>query len=105
MQVTSEAGDGLALLELLKDHTPDVVILDISMPRLRGLEAAEIIKAQYPQVKIMILTMHRDKYLFARAMEIGVDAYVLKDEADIDLTRAIKAILAGKNYVSPLVEN
>jgi DNA-binding NarL/FixJ family response regulator len=105
LQVTSEAGDGLALLELLKDNTPDIVILDISMPRLRGLEAAGIIKAQYPQVKIMILTMHREKYLLERAMEIGVDAFVLKDEADVDLTSAIKAVLEGKRYVSPLVED
>ena len=97
MQVIHEAGDGLELLELLKESTPDVVILDISMPRLRWLEAARIIKTQYPTMKIMILTMHREKSFFQKALGIGVDGYILKEEADADLNSAIKADLEGQD--------
>jgi DNA-binding NarL/FixJ family response regulator len=103
VQVTHEAGNGLELLELLKNTTPDVVILDISMPRLQGLEAAQIIKGKYPAIKIMILTMHRERTFFQKAMEIGVNAYILKDEADNVLTKAIKAVLEDKTYFSPLL--
>jgi DNA-binding NarL/FixJ family response regulator len=103
VQVIHEAGDGLELLELLKKTTPDLVILDISMPRLAGLEAAQIIKKQYPAIKIIILTMHRERTFFHKAMEIGVNGYVLKDEADTTLNSAINAILEGKTYFSPLV--
>jgi DNA-binding NarL/FixJ family response regulator len=103
LQVIHEAGDGLELLGLLENNAPDVVILDISMPRLPGLEAAKIIKQRYPVIKILILTMHREKSYFFRAKEIGVDGYVLKDEADTDLNSAIKTILRGNTYTSPLL--
>jgi len=103
MQVIHEVGDGVELLALLESSTPDIVILDISMPRLRGLEAAQIIREQYPAIKIMILTMHRERNYFQRAMEIGVNGYVLKEEADTDLNIAIKAILENKTYFSPLL--
>ena len=103
MQVIHEAGDGMELLALLEASTPDIVILDISMPRLQGLEAAQIIKEQYPTVKIMILTMHREKNYLQRAMEIGVAGYVLKDEADTDLNLALKALVEDKTYFSPLL--
>lgn len=103
IRVIQEAGDGVELLELLKDNTPDVVILDISMPRLQGLEAAQIIKKRYPAMKIIILTMHREKDFFDRAKEIGVDGYVLKEEADSALNNAIIAVLEGKTYFSPLL--
>jgi DNA-binding NarL/FixJ family response regulator len=103
VQVTHEAGDGQEVLEFLKDSVPDVVILDISMPHLGGLEAARIIKAQYPTIKIVILTMHREKSFLQKAIEIGVDGYVLKDEADSVLINTIKAVLEGKTYFSPLV--
>jgi DNA-binding NarL/FixJ family response regulator len=103
MQVIHEAGDGMELLALLKGSTPDIVILDISMPRLQGLEAAQIIKEQYPAIKIMILTMHRERNYFQKAMEIGVNGYVLKEEADTALNTAIRAVLEDKTYYSPLL--
>ena len=103
LKVTHEAGDGLEVLELLKNTAPDVVILDISMPRLGGLEAARIIKKRYPLIKIMILTMHRERTFFQKAMEMGVHGYVLKDEADNDLNSAIIAVLKGETYFSPLI--
>jgi two-component system, NarL family, response regulator NreC len=103
MQVTHEAGDGLELLELLSRSTPDLVILDISMPRLQGLDVARIIRGKYPDMKIMILTMHRERSYCQKAVEIGVDGYVLKDEADSDLNSAIQAVLENKTYFSPLI--
>jgi DNA-binding NarL/FixJ family response regulator len=103
-QVIHEAGDGEELLELLTKIIPDIVILDISMPRLKGLEAARIIKEKYPAIKIMILTMHRERTFFQKAMEIGVNGYVLKDEADTALSFALKAILENKTYFSPLMQ-
>jgi DNA-binding NarL/FixJ family response regulator len=105
VQVTHEAGNGLEVLEYLKESTPDVVILDISMPHLGGLEVAQIVKAQYPAIKIVILTMHREKSFFQKALEVGVEGYVLKDEADTALTNAIRAVLDGKTYFSPLVSD
>jgi two-component system, NarL family, response regulator NreC len=103
IRVINEAGDGVELLEQLKKNTPDVVLVDISMPRLKGLEVAQIIKKQYPTIKIIILTMHRGKTFFHKALEIGVDGYVLKEEADTILISAIKAVLEGKTYFSPLL--
>jgi DNA-binding NarL/FixJ family response regulator len=103
VQVIHEAGDGLELLALLEKSTPDMVILDISMPRLGGLETAQIIKKQYPNIKIIILTMHRQKNFFQKARELGVNGFVLKDEADTDLVYAIKTVLNGKTYFSPLL--
>ncbi len=103
LQVIHEVGDGVELLLVLETTTPDIVILDISMPRLQGLEAAKVIRQRHPQVKILILTMHREKNYFNKAQEIGVNGYVLKEEADADLNSAIKSILDGGSYVSPLL--
>ena len=103
LRVTHEAGDGVELLSLLEENAPDIVIIDISMPRLQGLEAAKVIKERHPKVKILILTMHREKNYFNKAREIGVNGYVLKEEADTDLNSAIKSILSGDSYVSPLL--
>ncbi len=103
VQVTHEAGDGLEVLEFLKDSQPDVILLDISMPQLGGLEAAQIIRTQYPAIKIVILTMHRERNFFLKALAIGVDGYILKDEADSVLMSAIHAVLKGRTYYSPLV--
>jgi DNA-binding NarL/FixJ family response regulator len=101
LYVAYEAGDGLELLRLLEETTPDAVILDISMPRLSGLEAAAIIKQLYPGVKIVMLTMHLEKEYFYKAIEIGVEGYLIKQEID-DLNFAIKTVLEGKTYITPL---
>jgi DNA-binding NarL/FixJ family response regulator len=105
-RVVREASDGVELLEHLEGADPPpphMVVLDISMPRLQGLEAARIIKERYPGLKILILTMHREKNYFRRAQEIGVHGYVLKEEADTDLNSAIRTILQGDTYISPLL--
>jgi two-component system, NarL family, response regulator NreC len=103
LKVIGEAGDGLALLELLKTCEPDLVILDISMPLLRGLEAARELKGNYPKIKVLLLTMHRKKDFLHQAIEAGVEGFMLKEDADYGLIQAIQAIRRGDRYFSPLL--
>lgn len=104
LTVVGEANDGLELLELLEQSLPDMVIADISMPRLRGLEAAKKIKELYPQVKVLILTVHNGKDYLNRATSSGVDGYILKQEMDEELYSAIQSVRFGQLYISPLLE-
>jgi DNA-binding NarL/FixJ family response regulator len=101
LKVVGEAGDGLELLNLLRTITPDLVILDISMPNLRGIEAVSRIRSQYPGVKVLILTMHKDRTYLHQAITAGAAGYLLKEDADPDLFAAIEKIRQGKIYVSP----
>jgi DNA-binding NarL/FixJ family response regulator len=103
LKVVGEAGDGMELLEILETIRPDLVIVDIGMPRLRGLEATKRIKHLYPQVKVMILSMHRNKEYLRQAVAAGVSGYLLKEDADSALHTAIKAIRSGKEFFSPLL--
>jgi len=102
-KVVGEAGDGLELLELLEKSVPDLILLDISMPRFNGIEAAGEIKKRYPTVKILILTMIKSREFIHRALEIGVNGYLLKENAFSDLISAIRTIQNGNNYLSPLI--
>jgi DNA-binding NarL/FixJ family response regulator len=103
IKVIGEAGDGVELLELLEKIHPDLVICDIAMPRLRGLEAAQRVKNVYPDIKVIILSMHRSREYLHRAMSAGVDGYVLKEDADTSLYAAIQEVRHGKTYFSPLL--
>jgi DNA-binding NarL/FixJ family response regulator len=103
LEVVGEAGDGLELLDLLKVRTPDMVILDISMPNLRGIEAIREIKAGYPAIKILVITMHQDIEFLHQAVSAGANAYLLKGDADKEVFTAIQAIQKGRMYVSPLL--
>ncbi len=101
LEVVGEAGDGLELLKLLRTITPNMVILDISMPNLRGIEAVSRIRKQYPEVKVLMLTMHKDRTYLHQAIAAGAAGYLLKEDADPDLFTAIEKIRQGKIYVSP----
>ncbi len=101
LEVIGEADDGLDLLNLLKKKTPDVIILDISMPHLGGIEAIHEIKRIRPDAKILIVTMHKDKEYLYRTISAGVDGYFLKKDADAELFSAIAKIRKGGMYVSP----
>jgi two-component system, cell cycle sensor histidine kinase and response regulator CckA len=104
LEVIGEAGDGQEALELLEKTQPDIILLDIQMPRLSGLEAANKIKRRYPQVKILILTMHTEEVYLSQAQEIGVDGFVLKEDVDQVLLSTIEALCGGKTFISPLLE-
>lgn len=99
LEVAGEAGDGLELLSLLQTTVPHLVILDISMPRLRGIEAVREVKKRFPAVKVLILTMHRE-YLH-QALSAGAEGYLLKEDADRELFSAIDKIRHGRTYISP----
>jgi len=101
--VCGEANDGLELLELLKTARPDLIILDISMPNLRGLEATEEIKRLYPEIKILLLTMHKKKSFVQLGLKAGADGFLLKEDADSELYRAIESLKQGDKYLSPLL--
>ncbi len=101
LEVVGEAGDGLELLDLLSRLTPHMVILDIFMPNLRGIEAIHEIKMIHPDVKILILTMNKDKEYLYWALSAGAKGYLLKEDADKELFSAIEKVRQDKTYVSP----
>lgn len=101
LKVMGEVGDGVQLLELMNGIIPDIVVLDISMPNMGGLEALGEIKTRHPKVKVLMLTMYRDKVYLDQALSSGADGYILKDAADTELFVAIALIREGRRYVSP----
>ncbi len=101
LEVIGEANDGLELLNLLNQVTPHMVILDIFMPNLRGIEAIHEIKKIHPDVKVLILTMHKDKEYLYLSLSAGAKGYLLKEDADKELFSAIEKVRQGKTYISP----
>lgn len=103
LAIVGEVNDGLELLKTLKTTSTDMVILDISMPNLRGIEATHEIKDSNPSIKVLMLTMHKDKEHLFHAMSAGAEGYLLKEDADTELFSAIKKIRQGGVYISPLL--
>jgi len=103
MRVVGELQDGQEVLDCLQHMIPHLVILDISMPRLGGIEAARLIKASHPEVKVLILTLHNRREYLAQARLAGAEGYLLKDEVDKNLLSAIEALRQGGTYLSPLM--
>src|SRR5262245_35633645 len=99
--VVGEAGDGLTALELARKLSPDVVLLDLMMPGLNGLEVARQLNKQMPQTKIIILSMYDDEGFVLEALANGVSGYVLKDAGSSDLVQAVREVAAGHRYLSP----
>ena len=101
LTVVCEAADGQTALKQIEEHKPDVAVLDLDMPVLDGFAVARKILEKQLTVEIVFLTMHKDEDLFNQALDIGVKAYVLKDSAVTDLLDALRALLAGKHFISP----
>ena len=100
LAVIGEAGDGLKLLKMLKRTLPDMVILDISMPGLRGLEAAREIHSLYPGVHALMLSMHKSEEFLSMALAAGAKGYLLKEDSGDELLQAIDRIRKGETYLS-----
>lgn len=99
-QVVGEANDGQETIDMVKDLQPDLAILDISMPKLRGIEACREIRRLFPDVKILMLTMHKDKEYLYQALSAGAQGYLLKEDSDEELFAAIGTIRTGAIYVT-----
>lgn len=99
--VVGEARTGIEAIEQCKELKPDVVVMDLSMPELGGLEAtAEVLKAN-PQIKVVILSMYSNEAYVRKAFELGAKGYILKNAIEVDLTRAVMALAEGQAYFSP----
>jgi DNA-binding NarL/FixJ family response regulator len=101
VEVVGEASDGRSALELIGREKPDVALLDIGMPELNGLEAADRISRQAPQTRLVILSMHASETYVAQALRLGVAGYVLKEACADELPILLRAVMRGDTYLSP----
>jgi DNA-binding NarL/FixJ family response regulator len=98
--VIAEAGDGRETLELVRQHQPEVVVMDVAMPGLNGLDAAERLTTEFPNVRVIILSMHQNEEYVLRALKAGVAGYLLKKAATTELETALQHVLRGERYLS-----
>lgn len=103
MAVVGVAHDGMALIQQAEQFQPDLVLVDIAMPGLNGLEATARLGRSMPQIKVLILSMHQSEEYVRQALRSGASAYLLKDAAPVELELAIHAVLRGETYLSPAV--
>ena len=99
--VVGEAGDGLALVELAGRLQPDVILMDISMPGANGLEATIKVHQEWPNIRVLILSMHQNEEYVRQALRHGAVGYLLKDAAPLELDQAIKTVMGGGSYLGP----
>jgi two-component system response regulator NreC len=102
-EVVAEAGDGRAAVRQALALRPDVVVLDIGMPLLNGIESTRQIVRRHPEIRVLILSMHADEAYITNALQAGAKGYLLKDSADTDLIRGVADVAAGKSFFSPAV--
>lgn len=102
-KLVGEASDGLEAVELVEKHKPRVLILDLMIPRLHGLEVAKQVHHSHPETKIVILSMHADEPYVMEALRNGASGYVLKDASVDELVAAIRQVLSGRRYLSPVL--
>ncbi len=103
--VVGEASDGREAVRIAEELAPDVVIMDIAMPNLNGIDAAAQMVKRNPELKVIILSMHSDESYVTRALTAGVKGYLLKETADVDLDRAVQVVAQGKVFFSPTIAN
>lgn len=105
LMVTGEASDGQVALRLIQELRPNVAVLDVNMPHLKGFEVAREIQRQQLPVGIIFLTMHDDESMFNEALNVGAKGYLLKDSASSDIVSSIRTVAAGQHYISPTISS
>lgn len=101
LQVVDEAENGLEAVKCVEKHNPDLILLDLSMPKVSGISVIKELKSRFPKVKILALTIHESDQYVLEAFESGADGYCLKDASRDELLLAIESVLSGKIYISP----
>lgn len=101
IKIVGEASNGIECLEKMNVYNPDVLLLDINMPEMNGIEVLKKMKDDNSQVKVLILTVHNEMDYLMKAVDIGVDGYILKDSESAELKKAIRAVRDGENYIQP----
>ena len=105
LEVVGEAGDGREAIRQVEELTPDLILMDLSMPKMNGVEAIREIKRRVPETRILALTVHKAEEFILEVLQSGADGYIPKDASSNELMMAIKSILMGKRYLSPSVSN
>ena len=101
IKIVGEASNGIECLEKMNVYNPDVLLLDINMPEMNGIEVLKKMKDDNSQVKVLILTVHNEMDYLMKAVDIGVNGYILKDSESAELKKAIRAVRDGENYIQP----
>ncbi|MEL6561877.1 MAG: response regulator transcription factor [Bacteroidota bacterium] len=105
IQVVAEASDGVEAIERIGDTQPDLLITDIRMPGMDGLQTTQAVKEQFPNVKILVLSMHEDEEYIMKSVEFGADGYLLKDTSKPEFVKAIDVVMSGQKYFSGDISN
>jgi DNA-binding NarL/FixJ family response regulator len=103
-ELVGEAENGIAAIRMSRDLNPDIIVMDVSMPELNGIEAARAIHQLQPQIKIVLLTLHESAELVRSAFRAGAQGYLLKSEAEQELLRALRIVTGEGTYISPKVD-
>lgn len=104
ISVVATAADGTEVLALLNNVSPDVILMDIKMPKLNGVETCKKVKKIYPSVKVVALSMHDQMSYIKRMFQFGASGYLLKNDSSDIIERAIRAVMSGKEFLSPQIE-
>lgn len=103
IKVVAEIGNGREAIDLIRSHQPNVVLMDITMPGLNGLEVTSRVAREHPGIKVVILSMHANEEYVLQALQAGAAGYLLKDAATVELELAIKAVARGETYLGPAI--
>ena len=101
VEIVAEAGDGREVLQQIRRHRPDIVVMDVSMPNLNGIDALVRIKDKFPAIKVLIVSMHSDEECVVRALRAGASGYIIKDAAVAELELAVRSVAAGGTFLGP----
>jgi DNA-binding NarL/FixJ family response regulator len=101
LEVAGEAADGREAIRCVEKMKPDLVLMDLSMPRMTGMDAIREIKRRSPDTKILVLTVHKNEEYILETFKVGANGYILKDSTHSELAMAIKNVLSGRHYISP----
>ena len=105
MEIVGEAGNGREAVELTEQLKPDIVVMDVAMPELNGIEATRRVAASVPHARVIALSMHKDSVYVREVLRAGARGYLLKDSGSADLVAAVRAVAQGEGYLSPAISN